>query len=1291
GQSVPVLSNLTLPNGTSYHFTYNDDVISTCPGYPAVTLSTLQLTSMALPTGASVSVAYAPVPGGCDFLSSRVYDLRLAHMVGAVTVDPGAGQPLTTTYTYTYDSLYNVTTTTETRPDGSKRGVVWNTAGSADPFLRNTEYIADTDGVTLMQRVATGWTPTTSGKYVGFTVTGYYDNGTEVSTSRTEQSYDSWGNPTETRFYADYFGWPRTRTTRQFQFSSSPYLVKLVKEETWRSFSRSSSLMESVTSSTSYFYDEFPLTDRGTVTQQAPGYGPGYTARGNVTRVRRYLVSEDRSIDTTSQYDTVGNVVQVTDPLNHSTSTAYTLASHYAYPTAVTNARGYTVQTSYNFYTSLPATVTDANNQTTSFQYDAYNRLSRVDRPDGGWETRSYVDNYFSGPYRTYTVTRKSVSAGTSSEEWNFYDGLGRVLKTQTLGSPGQYDTVDREYAACSCSGKTSRVSMPYRAGNPVYWTQTQYDGLGRIRKVIPPDGSPTSNYTEYRYRVLRAYVPLYDGGPYMSLGPQTRQMVGVFDAKGVGRVQSYDLEGQLVEVREDAAADFSSSYITEYRPRVDSNTFYNGVAHYVRYSLPTIIQGAQTRWQQIDSLGRVTSDQQAESGLTTFTYDDAGRVVTKTDSRGIVTTTYYDEINRPTSVTFSDGTPGITYTYDQGAYGIGRLYSLTNGVATSTYTYNNMGQVTREDKTINGVAFYTTYGYNLAGQVTTARLPNGTILTNNNDIVGRLASLTSDWVDGNHPATLASGFVYNAAQAVAQVDFGNGTRMTRTFNSGLQLKTLQHGTIGSPDSLLDFEYNYQETVANNGRIMGITNYNDRTKDLSFTYDRLYRLATAQTAGSHWGLSWTCDRYGNRLTQSITKGTAPTSSLTYNAANNRVNGWTYDNAGNTLNDGRHIYTWNALNQQTTMDGTAAQYRYDAQGNRVMKITPTKTTYYVFGTGEYSGGVWEKLYVSLNGQKLVEYSNGTTYFFHSDHLGTPRVQTNLAGAVVETWDAYPFGEQWATTGGVGNQHHYTGKERDPESANDYFGARYYSAGSARWLSVDPVAGNQRNPQRLNLYSYSLNDPVNYTDEDGRQPTTYGSFRQQTTYDGDPFDPFRPALISPWIVIVYCDAEGCRDSNLIDWSYYEENQKMNPSGDPPDDSLSTSPCSPKIISAMTKAWMRAKNGIANTEAGFLLVNRGGVVDTVNLGNTNEYGKMSIDLKDYLRPGDQLLALYHTHPNGMSQSPSEGDKQAAEQLGVRVYVISKTALTVYNPANDHDGYVRGGENETAYIPWSKPCGKK
>ena len=95
------------------------------------------------------------------------------------------------------------------------------------------------------------------------------------------------------------------------------------------------------------------------------------------------------------------------------------------------------------------------------------------------------------------------------------------------------------------------------------------------------------------------------------------------------------------------------------------------------------------------------------ENGTVTYAYDDAGRLLTKTDARGIVTTTGYDNIDRPSTVTFSDSTPGITYTYDQGSFGIGRLSSVTNGIATSAYTYNNVGQVLREDKTIERSRFY--------------------------------------------------------------------------------------------------------------------------------------------------------------------------------------------------------------------------------------------------------------------------------------------------------------------------------------------------------------------------------------------------------------------------------------------------------------------------------------------------------------------------------------------------------------------------------------------------------
>ena len=161
-----------------------------------------------------------------------------------------------------------------------------------------------------------------------------------------------------------------------------------------------------------------------------------------------------------------------------------------------------------------------------------------------------------------------------------------------------------------------------------------------------------------------------------------------------------------------------------------------------------------------------------------------------------------------------------------------------------------------------------------------------------------------------------------------------------------------------------------------------------------------------------------------------------------------------------------------------MDATT-EYRYDASGNRVMKISGGTITYYVLG-GEYVSGTWQKLSVSANGTKLLEYASATTYFFHADHLGTARAQTNVSGQVVDSWSNYPYGEQWQQSG-IGNKDRYTGKERDPESANDYFGARYYWNGAGSWLGVDPVI----EPGVLNRYAYSGDDPVNNIDPDGRK--------------------------------------------------------------------------------------------------------------------------------------------------------------------------------------------------------------
>jgi RHS repeat-associated protein len=58
-------------------------------------------------------------------------------------------------------------------------------------------------------------------------------------------------------------------------------------------------------------------------------------------------------------------------------------------------------------------------------------------------------------------------------------------------------------------------------------------------------------------------------------------------------------------------------------------------------------------------------------------------------------------------------------------------------------------------------------------------------------------------------------------------------------------------------------------------------------------------------------------------------------------------------------------------------------------------------------------------------------------------------------------------------------HFTGKERDTESGNDYFGARYYASSMGRFLSPDPgwfSAADSSDPQSWNLYSYARNNPM-----------------------------------------------------------------------------------------------------------------------------------------------------------------------------------------------------------------------
>ncbi len=124
----------------------------------------------------------------------------------------------------------------------------------------------------------------------------------------------------------------------------------------------------------------------------------------------------------------------------------------------------------------------------------------------------------------------------------------------------------------------------------------------------------------------------------------------------------------------------------------------------------------------------------------------------------------------------------------------------------------------------------------------------------------------------------------------------------------------------------------------------------------------------------------------------------------------------------------------------------------------------------------------------------------TCYLTADTLGSTRMITDETATPRECHDYLPFGDEIGRTAGCYAAHttntlKFTGKMRDAETGNDYFGARYLSAAQMRWTIPDwsargePVPyANRGDPQTLNLYAYVRNNPQSRVDLDGHDQMT-----------------------------------------------------------------------------------------------------------------------------------------------------------------------------------------------------------
>jgi YD repeat-containing protein len=814
------MQSIVLPNGTAWTFQYETTYGS--------------LASITMPTGGSIAYTWVlsqPCgPGG--------FPVHFAVQVASRTVNANDG---TGPHTWNYSWTNPVKITDPLENDSLH--TITGLGGSCSLYETEAQYFqgSSTNG-TLLKTVATDYlyapnadisTPPLEMNVVPIHITTTWAANNKVS--RIEKDYDSgfafvrgtihsttsaiYGDVVAEREYDYGTGtWGsllRQTLTSYLAFNNSPYLsYNLLKIPSSVQVNDGGGTQRAYTT---YSYDGSGLSSSGITTQHDANPANGLT-RGNQTSTSKWLNTTGGYLTSSSVYFDTGTVNTSTDPKSNVTTFAYSATYAGGYPTTVTNALHQSTTNVYDLNTGLLTSTTDPNGQIISSVYEPTTwRKTQVNFPDLGQANFCYSDVPTSSCYNAvspfFVVVTQKLSSATLTET-AYVDGLGRVTQTQLNSDPSGTIYTLTTYDA---DGRKSTVTNPYRSTSDATYgiTTFQYDALGRPTLVIPPDGTTTTNNVPTQYC----------GG--------TSTMV--IDQAGRWRRTTADALGRLLEVDEPNSPTASVNVCPGTSEPIWATTYTYDTLN----DLASVSQGgSRNRSFVFDSLKRMTSSTNPETGTVNYTYDSDGNVLTKADARSITITYGYDALNRMTGRTYSNSDSAVTYTYDQAATGffnIGRRTGMTDAGGSETWSYDSMGRELAEQRITDSITKTSSYTYNLDGSLATMTYPSGRKITYGYDAAARPISA----IDTANSINYATSGTYAPPGGLSALTLGaagsfTGISLSDTYNKRLQPNELKASSTAG--TAMDLTYSFVDANSHdNGNAIQVTNNKDTTRTQQFS------------------------------------------------------------------------------------------------------------------------------------------------------------------------------------------------------------------------------------------------------------------------------------------------------------------------------------------------------------------------------------------------------------------------------------------------------------------------